>query len=103
VPLLPGRLHVLLQHAVNEQHDLSHQSCWIMLDFLALSRDGIPDGFSHHPPVYAQFLGHTLNCSDARFVFAPDFLEQFHFGSPIQPAAPSGWMYQPETKLPGFV
>jgi hypothetical protein len=103
VPLPPRRPLVLLQHAVDEQYNLSHQSCWFTLDLLALRWEGIPDGISHHPPVHAQFPGHTLDRSDAFFVFAPDLLEQFHFGSPIQPAAPSGWMYQPETKLSGFV
>ncbi len=73
--LLARRVLILVQQLLNEQQHLGNQPRTFATHLLAFRWYRILDGFPHHPPVYAQFLGYTQNRSDTLEVLAPDLLE----------------------------
>ena len=86
VPLLPRRLPVLSQNAVNKARRRP-QSGPFPIGELPFPWHGVAYRLPNHPPVRLKPAGYTFDRPDAVFVLAPDLLGQFHFRPPVYPAS----------------
>jgi hypothetical protein len=79
--LFAWRLLILGQNLIDEPaHRVEHRT--VSLRGFAGRRKRVGKGLSHHPPMYAKFLGDAGDGTDAEFLLASDLLKELHFVSP---------------------
>ena len=87
VTLLSGSSLVPFQNLVDELlHPL--QLGLRPLSTLSLRWHRAVQSLAHHPTVYAELLGYSLNRPYSVLVLSPHLLEQSHLGTPFQPMPP---------------